>query len=446
MLTAYLWVIDVSEAVTVCIRIPGRQTDQRGILVIHIAVAIVVDTVTDLVCIGIHSSVAIVAIAVIDRIVHRLVTANKGDGIVTESITVSISIPGELTDYGRIRIVSKTVTVIIHTIVTLFLSSRIDSGIAFIAITVKCGIAYTGIVTQADRRSGTVSIIIEINIIVRKGQTVIRYSVAIVVDCVAKLGGAGIACGISIITISAAGNITGRLLAAHLRIVNVTESVTVGVGVPGRQTDQRSILIIHVTVAIIVDAVADLVSIRVNGSICIVAIAVVNRISNRLIAGVEWCCIITKSVAVGICIPSDLTSDRSVCIISIAVTIIVHTIVADLLSGRVDRCIIIVTISISGGVAYTGIIAKANACSGTVVIAIEIIVVGRECEAIVDGSVAIVVHVVAEFGSTGEYRGGSVITIGTISYVARRLCTAELINRYITETICISIGEPLGDT
>ena len=260
--------VRVSEFVGVGVHIVGRTV----CALVDFTVAVVVLAVADFRRSGIDCGVAVVAVGFVWNVARRLDEGGLGNVRVAESVGVGVQIVGRTV----CALVDFTVAVVVLAVAD-FRRSRINRSVAVVAV---------GIVKNVARRLdegflGNVrvseSVGVGVQIVGRTVCILVDFVVAVVVLAVADFRRSRIDCGVDVVAVGIVKNVARRLDEGFLGNVRVSESVGVGVQIVGRTV----CTLVDLAVAVVVLAVADLRSARIDVCIAVVAVSIVGNIPLR---------------------------------------------------------------------------------------------------------------------------------------------------------------------
>ena len=208
-------------AVTVDVGVPGALAGDVRVVVVHQAVAVVVQ------------AVALLAVEAVGQPVAVAVEAFVG----------------------------AAVTVVVEAITELS-SAGVDGRVGVVAVGVVRDVAGGGV--AGCHRVGGVAVAVAVGVEVPGGLAhgvvvvVIHQAVAVVVVAVAELGGAGVDGRVGVVAVGVVGHVAFGSVAGGHPSGRIAEAVAVGVGVPGALAGDVRIVVVHQAVAVVIHPVADL--------------------------------------------------------------------------------------------------------------------------------------------------------------------------------------------
>jgi hypothetical protein len=269
-------VVEVAEAILVVVGVPGRRV--RRVVLVRVAVAVVVRAVADLVHIGVHVCVAVVAVLVVAHEVGRLLTGTGVDLGVAEAVAISVLEP----DVGveGVVVVHHAIAVTVD-LVAVLVRIGVHVCVAVVAVeldgrvgrTLDVDHAIVGLFTglrQLHHVAEAVLVAVVEPLTRRRDQLVLVVAVVVVVDvavrCVFCTEGFAGTEGVVVAVVVPGGLVTlaqalqaavdrGVVDRDHSRVV-----VVVVTGTPGRVAVLvvALLVVVHDAVAVVVEAVADL--------------------------------------------------------------------------------------------------------------------------------------------------------------------------------------------
>lgn len=196
-----------------------------------------------------------------------------------------------------------------------------------------------------------IAVLVAVGVRVPVGEVLLRgrvvdLAIAVVIHPVAVIvGRAGVDLRVGVVAVRVVADVA-RLLAPVEAVVRVAVFVAVAVHVPGRRplVQEVGVLVVGQAVAVVVDAIADLAGVRVDGVVGVVAVAVDIGGVRGLIAGQDLG--VAEAVAVGVGVPGVLQVIRDlVFIVDQAVAVVVDAI-ADLFGVGADRGVHVVAVAV----------------------------------------------------------------------------------------------------
>ncbi len=229
--------VRVAGPIAVVVRVPGRGVHR---VVVRHAVAVLVQAVADLVRVGGHGRIVVIAVGVIGVVAHRtLVRAGHDGGDVLvgrgAAVAVSVRVPGPRVDGVRFRI-AVTVFIDAHVVeVAVFRGARVHGGIRIVAVLGVRDVALDVLTQRHGERGVAVAIAIAIEVLARHG-IVVHRAVAVVVEAVAELRGVLVDVRVAVVAVLVVLHLTLDEGAGlyHGIDVAVAVAVHVAVGLEGR--------------------------------------------------------------------------------------------------------------------------------------------------------------------------------------------------------------------
>ena len=440
-------------AVAVVVHGPGGRPAHRGVVVVHQAVAVVVDGVADFAGGRVDRGIAVVAVGVIRGVAARGAAGLGAAAGVAVSIPIVVGVEG--VEQG---LVDGPVAVVVHPVAD-FGGHRADAGVAVVAVLqTGSGVGITdhaaGLVA-GHRRAGEITVAIAVGIGVPgagvAGVVLVDGAVAVVVHAVAGLGGVGTDRGVAVVAVLAGGptvavvvgiacgtvavvvggigavGLAGARIVGRVRVVAVAAvghgaagggaggggagvvsvAVAVAVGVPGGGAGDRVVVVVHQAVAVVVQLVADLGRVGVDVRVGVVTVRVVVHPARTGLTVQDADVGVAEAIPVGVGIPGGLEA-----LVGHAVAVVVD-VVAGFVGTRVYGAVGVVAVSVIRDPALPGV--AAVGAVGWVAVAITIGVgVPDLVQILVDGPVAVVVHPIAALGSAREGLRVAVVAVGGI--------------------------------
>ncbi len=393
--------------------------------VVGLAVAVVVDVVTDLRGRRVDVGPAVVAVGLVGDRARRLGAGLDRAVRIAVAVAVVVRVVGDGVDC---RLVGVAVAVVVVA-VTVLGGTRVD--VAHRVVTVgRRGDVVVWLRAGSDRGRSTVAVLIAVEVPgreVRAGILVDR-AVAVVVDAVAAVDRTRVDAAVGVVAVAVGGDVPERRNAGDGRGELVTVAVVVIVGVPGLGVCGVEV---DATVAVVIDVVADLLGSGVHPVVEVVAVVVVVDVAGRRPTGdlgrVGRTLVRAVAVRVAVRVPGGLVDHLGVVVVHVAVAVVVD-LVADLLGLRVDVLVGVVAVL----VVADRVGARRDDVGRAVVlvrVAVAVLVVVGEdqplgavlghdvglavLEALVDVAVAVVVHPVAGLVVPRENRGELVVAVDT---------------------------------
>ena len=285
----------VPEPISIIICIDPRE--QKTFT--DLTIAVVVDIVADLLCTRVHRGIGIIAIRGINYETGRHQTGFHGRNRIAVTIAVVVRVVGVEQTF-----VHFTVAIVVLLIAVL---SRARVGIDIIVIAVRAlGHEVRGLEARHGR-DFHVAVAIAIRVTVPSHATldiiilIIGHTITVVVDVVANLGSIRRNGGIQIVAVIPVGH-EEILPIALLRHVCVSVAIAIRIHVPSIRND----VVVHDSVAIVVQTVADLFSRRVDVRIHIITVTCNVHGTRWLIACKQFELIRAITVTIEIHIPDLL--------------------------------------------------------------------------------------------------------------------------------------------
>ena len=231
------------------------------------------------------------------------------------------------------------------------------------------------------------------------GRDFVDAAVAVVIDPVDELSGAGVdaAVGVeavgAVVDVDAAVAVGGGCFARGLAVGEVAVAVAVGVVVPRGSADDAGISVIDQAVAVVVEVVADFARAGVDPIACVVAVRCIADVAHGLVTLAD----VRPHVAVGIRI-RVLVPDRGVhrALVHTAVAVVVLA-VAELAGARVDAGVGVVTLLTLG----VAIAVTVHRVSGPVAVGIDAQLANGGGAGVVGPVVVVAVRAVADVAAVG---------------------------------------------
>ncbi len=274
----------VAVTIHVGVRVPDLHVDR---IVVDVAVTVVVDTIALLVRTGVDPSVGVVTVGGVRDVSGGGAAGGLGVTLVAVAVPVGVRVPGERVD-GAV-LVGHAITVVVDAVAELD-RARADVIVAVVTVAVADHIHISVLV---DLVTETVAVVVDaVALLVRTGvdpsvgvvavhagceAVTVRVAVAdqtitVVVRGVGAVGllNTGVDPGVGVVTVGGVRDVPGGLAAGGLGVTRVAVTVRVGIRVPGAGVSSR--LFVDITVAVVVDTVAELVRTGVDAGVRVVTV------------------------------------------------------------------------------------------------------------------------------------------------------------------------------
>ena len=429
----------VAVAIEVVVRVPGGGV---GRLLVDASVAVVVDAVAGLGGAGAHTRIVVVAVTARAHVARGGGAGVRGDGGIAVAVGVGVVVPRGGVHRGGL--VDRAVAVVVVGGRAVLVCAGVHPRTRVVAVGVVEHVA-------RGRRAGlhrggrlAVPVAVRIAVVVRRVRgTIVHRTVAVVVDAVAGLGGAGVHVRVGVVAVGVVEHSARRLRAGRIVVGAVAESVTIRVGVPVAPHGVVG------GVAVIVDAVvADLGFAGVHVDVGIVAVGLTGDVARGGLAGILGDGRATEPVTVHVGVPGgvgarvDVARCRAdVVVIDATVTVVVDATIADLDGPGADVRVGVVAVGVLRDVAH-----RLDARVHAVVLVSEAVgvlvgVPGLD-ETLVDLAVAVVVGPVAGLGGAGVHVRIEVVAVSEVGDVPIGF-TARLHEvLFRSEPVTVLIGVP----
>ena len=343
-----------------------------GQIFVDAVIAVIVHVVADFVGGGVDAGISVVAVGAVGDVALGRGTGNRrSPGAVT--VIVHVEIEG-----GHEPFIHRAVTVVVDTIAG-FGGAVVDGGVGGLAVR-DVRIAVT---VGVDLGLGFADI------------SFVDGGVAVVVDGVADLGGAGVDGGEEVVAVGVVGDEAGgSTVTGRFRIGAVAVAIAVAVRVPGGKGQA----LVDLAVAVVIHAVADFGGAGVDGDVGVVAVGAVGDVAFGRRAGGNGN--IDVPITVRIRVPVEgVELNSTVRGVDEQVTVVVDG-VADLGGAGVDGGEEVVAVGAVGDVAF-GRGAGEHHHIGVAVAVIVIVHEESARDVLIDVAIAVVVEAVAFFGGIG---------------------------------------------
>ena len=433
LLAGQALVSGVAEAVLVPIPVPGGGV---GGARIHGAVAVVVHAVAALDGGGVHGGIAVVAVTTVGGPAAGLGALIEHARGVTEAVSVQVLVPAG--GVGCVVLVGLRVAVVVDAVTQLG-GARVRRRAGVVAV-VGAGGPARGQVAGGEGLVGH-AVAVQVGVDV-PGQSVggvlVHAAVAVVVRAIAGLEGRGVASRIGVVAVATVGEPALGGLAGQGADGRVAEAVQVTVLVPGGAPLR---VLVHGTITVVVETVAQLIVARVAGGVVVVAVAGVEHELVGLVAGQRRG--EQVAVAVGVAIPVPPGCIHRLGLVHHAVAVVVVA-VAVLLSGRTTR-LAVVAVTRHRHVALGGLTARHHVGRGAKAVTVRVPVPADLVHrAHVHGAVAVVVDAVADLHAAGQSRQVAVVAVPGLGAGAHRLLAGPLAVRSVAPAVAVPVFVPGG--
>jgi hypothetical protein len=430
----------VTVAVAVAVGVEGLGVG--CVVLVGGTVAVVVDPVTDLVRFRVDRVVGVIAVRSVVDVAGGLVAGDGAVRSVTVVITIDIRVPG-----GRIRgrsLVAVTVAVVVDAVADLGLAG-VGRSLPVVAVAAVGDVA-RGLVALHQAHAGVaeqVGVAVVVPGTGIDGGVFVHITVAVVIDVVADLAGVGVDVGLGVVAVGAVAHVTRGGLAGNGRATGVTEAVGVAVGVEGLGVG--CVVLVGGTVAVVVDPIAHLGGVRVDGRVGVVAVGTgIASEAKGLVTGEVDNIGVTVEVGVGVGVPGSLAADVVVLVVDVTVAVVVD-VVADLGGVRVDAGVVIVAVGVVGdhgqvGVGITPVLVDRLGITEAVGVTIDVPL----AVVVVDLAIAVVVDAVAVLDGTRVGGRDGVIAVGGVGDVVGRGLTRHQHAAGVTVAVTVEIRVPVG--
>ena len=401
----------VAVAVGVVVRVPGG--DVGGIGLVDVAIAVVVRAVAGLDPAGVDAGVTVVAVARVFGVAIAVLVGGVGL-LVDVAVAVVVATVGVL---GGARVDA----VVDVGAVGLAFGVVVEVVVEHVA---RRGVVAVGRVRHVARghgaghgRVGRIAVAVAVRIRVERGSVgggvLVGHAVAVVVDAVAVLGGAGVDIRVVGVAVGGVRQVVGRLFAGVLAGGRISVAVDVEVGVPGAGVDRgRGI---GGAVAVVIEAVAGLGGGRADTPVPVVTVRRVSHVARRGRAVDDRDGDVTVAVGVAVRVPGRGVDGGG--LIHGAIAVLVGQAVADFTRAGVDAGVGVVAVGRVGHEArrlVAGDLAHGGIAEG-VGVAVRVPGAGVHGVGLVDGRIAVVVEAVAGLaGAEVDRRVGVVAVVGVV--------------------------------
>ena len=342
-------------AIEVAVEVPDGAV-HRAVLV-HLAVAVVVDGVAVLVRVRVDIHVHVVAVGAAHRVGVVAVAVDVGPVAAVAVLVLAVvgGFAGPRVDDGRgvVAVDGRGVPVPVVVGVQADRVGRVDMAVAVVvdAVVAALGLVWVGVgvlvvavgVVHHPSRDdlagvdevGAVAeaVPVSVRVPVHEEHGVVDETVAVVVRAVAALGGARVDARVRVVAVGGVVDVAIRGLADLDGLETVAVAVAIGVGV-----ERHGDVLVHLAVAVVVDAVADLRVAREAAGLDIVAVGGVVDVAIRGLAGLGD----LETVAVAVTVRVHVEHVLDV-LVHAVVAVVVHA-VALLVRVGVDGRVAVVAI------------------------------------------------------------------------------------------------------
>ena len=245
----------------------------------------------------VDSAVSVVAVAAVGAVAAGCAAGVHRTGRVAVAVAVDIGVPSGCVHRA---IVGHAVAVFVLT-VAVFAGAGVDPRVSVVAVGAVRAVAAGG--AAGGHRTGRIAIAVAVAVGVPGGgihRTLVCRAVAIFVQAVAVLAGAGMDSPVSVVAVGAVRTVAAGCAAGVHRAGRVAVAVAVGVGVPGGGVYSP---FVRVAVAVVVLAVAVLAGAGVDPRVTVVAVGAVRAVATGCAAGVQRAGRVAISVAVAVGVP-----------------------------------------------------------------------------------------------------------------------------------------------
>ena len=259
--------------------------------------------------------------------------------------------------------------------------------------------------------------------------------VAVVIEAVADLDDGRRDGRNSVVAVGAVGDEAGGTAAGDGRLRQVAVPIRVGIAVPGDGVGGA--VFICLGIAVVVDAVADLSGVRIDGRVPVVAVG--GRVGGDAFSGIvavdvgdgvdRLACCTEEAVIVGI-------QEAELDVVAVLVEAVAHHL------GRagVDRCVVVR--AIAGQRDEAGPRDAVEGLTGgarTVAVAVVVGEVGGEDHVVVHGAAAVVVDEVAGLDGAGPDIAVRVVAIAADQHIAEQLVAARYGGKVVAEAVAVGV-------
>ena len=260
-------------------------------------------------------------------------------------------------------------------------------------------------------------------------------AVAVVVDIIAELGEGRRDRGNGIVAIIGAGHEASGAAAGNDRLGKIAVAVRIGVAVPGGRVGSG--VLVRLAIAVVVDAVADLGGVRIDGRVAVVAVG-------GRVAGVTFSRIVAVDVGDGV---DRLTSgSEEAVVVGIeeaefdGVAVLVEAVAHHLGPAGVDGGVVVRAIARERDKARTGDAVEGLA-RGARAVAVAVVVgeVGGVDDIVVHDAAAVVVDKVAGLDGAWPDRRVGIVAIAADQHVAEELIAAGDGGEVVAEAVAVGV-------
>jgi hypothetical protein len=290
----------VAVAVLVEIRVPVRTR------LIVADVAVVVDAVTaHLDFTGVDAGVGVVAVVGVPAVAGGLLTGRGGLSHLTVGVTIGIRPIGSVgcrVDTAVVVIAVAVAVLVDIRVVTDLIRIGMDVRIRIVAVGVRGDVALRGFTAGGHEVLVTEAVLVGIQeelLSTTRIWIVVHVAVAVVVDLIALLGCVRVGQRIIVVTVVRRRHVLIRLLAGHGDVHRIAVAIAIGIRV-----ELPHDTLVDITVAVVVLAVADLLTIGVPRGVSIVTVPLVLGVAIAITVTVGIIDTGLRATAVGVLAPS----------------------------------------------------------------------------------------------------------------------------------------------
>ena len=427
--------VGVAEAIGIEVREPDQCVHSIGL--VDGVVAVVVDAVARLGCVGVDFGVSVVAVVSEDRMLGGEGACDRRSRQV--AVAVAVHVLGPPRGVGCIGFVDGPVAVVVEAVAEL-LRCWADPRCGVVAVSALVGRG--GGLLARDHRLVAPAVGVEVDEprLGVRGVRFVRRAVTVVVDAIAALRRLGMDVRAAVVTVVSLGQVAWGSDAALVGLGGVSVAVGVVVSEPRGLVHRAGL--VHGFVAVVVRAVAALGRARVSGRRAVVAVGAVGDHPLGGGACFHRGCPVSEAVQIRVDEPEEGV-DRV--LVGIAVTVVI-SVVAALGRGRVGRSDGVVAVACVTDVADGGATAGCWVCRVAEPVSVCVCEPGGRvgCVRFVDEAVAVVVSAVAAFlGARMDVCACPVTVLGVRDVVDGPDAGREG-RRGIPEVVAVVVGEPRG--
>jgi len=256
----YPILVTVAVAVAVRVNIPGAGV--RAGVRVGGPVAVVVRAVANFRGARVHLSVGVVAIGRAENVTGGLRAGNLS-GVRAIPVAVPIAVPDRSSG-----VVVRRIAVVVDTVSTHLGYAGVHRGIGVVTIVGVVHKAHKGFAALGLDRTTTVPVAVLVGV-PRGGHSFVHVAVTVVIEVVADLDSAGVYVSVGIVAVVGVVHKETRRLTSLQDHVHGAVTVPIQVGVP-----RRGHTFVHLSVAVVIDLVADLFGARKDGGVGVIAIII----------------------------------------------------------------------------------------------------------------------------------------------------------------------------